>query len=44
MKYAGMDINEATDLIAETRPEADPYVEALELYKKIYLAENAPNA
>lgn len=37
MKYAGMGIDEATELIAETRPQADPYVEALELYQKHYL-------
>ncbi|KAL7477329.1 hypothetical protein ACHAW6_003135 [Cyclotella cf. meneghiniana] len=41
MKYAGMEINEATDLIAETRPEADPYVEALELYQKRYLFKDS---
>lgn len=37
MKYAGMGIDEATALIAETRPQADPYVGALALYKKYYL-------
>lgn len=37
MKYAGMSINEATRLIAETRPQADPYVEALKSYQRNYL-------
>ena len=37
MKYEEMGIDEATALIAETRPQADPYVEALDLYKKNYL-------
>jgi hypothetical protein len=37
MKYAGMGIDEATALIAETRPQADPYVGALALYEKYYL-------
>ena len=37
MKYAGMSINEATRLIAENRPQADPYVEALKSYQRHYL-------
>jgi len=38
MKYgSGMGINEATALVAETRPQANPYGEVLNLYKKNYL-------
>jgi hypothetical protein len=37
MKYAGMSINEATRLIAETRPQAAPYDEALKSYERNYL-------
>ena len=37
MTYAGMDVHEATSLIAETRPQAYPYYEALASYKERYL-------
>ena len=37
MKYAGMSIDDATDLVAVTRPQADPYIEALESYEAQYL-------
>ena len=40
MTYAGMDAHEATSLISETRPTADPYYDALALYKERYLDKN----
>ncbi|KAL3796112.1 hypothetical protein HJC23_000615 [Cyclotella cryptica] len=44
MKYSGMEIGEATDLVAETRPIADPYVKSLELYRDRYLINDDSNA
>lgn len=41
MKYAGMSIEEATRQVAKTRPQADPYNDALRLYKKLYLDASA---
>jgi hypothetical protein len=37
MKYADMSIDEATNQVAKTRPQADPYDDALRQYKKLYL-------
>ena len=37
MKYANMSIDEATSQVAKTRPQADPYIDALKLYEKKYL-------
>ena len=37
MKYANMSIGEATLQVAKTRPQADPYIDALKLYKNKYL-------
>ncbi|KAL7520826.1 hypothetical protein ACHAWX_005529, partial [Stephanocyclus meneghinianus] len=39
MKYAEMEIEEATNLVAQTRPVADPHVEALEVYRDKYLVK-----
>jgi hypothetical protein len=35
MTYSGMSIDEATNQVAKTRPQADPYVDALKQYKKL---------
>jgi hypothetical protein len=37
MKYEGMTTADATDLIKKSRPQADPYLEALQEYSNIYL-------
>ena len=39
MKYANMSIEEATRQVAKTRPQADPYNDALKLYEKLYMDE-----
>jgi len=40
MKYEGMDAEEATNLIRESRPEADPYFDVLQAYYEEYLMDD----
>ena len=43
MKYEGMSAAQANNLIKKTRPQADPYTDALEAYSKHYLSSNTEN-
>jgi hypothetical protein len=43
MKYEGMTAAQANNLIRKTRPQADPYVDALQAYSKHYLSSNRDN-
>jgi hypothetical protein len=43
MKFEGMSAAQANNLIKKTRPQADPYTDALEAYSKQYLSSNTEN-
>jgi protein-tyrosine phosphatase len=44
MKYKGMSAAQANNLIKKTRPQADPYIGALQEYSKHYLSSNKEHA
>ena len=44
MKYEGMKATEANDLILKSRPEADPYWDALHEYKMNYLRSKSSSS
>jgi len=44
MKYDGMKATEANDLILKSRPEADPYWDALHEYKMNYLRSKSSSS